>query len=201
MRQDRVRTAVLISGTGSNMEALIRAAEVQDYPASIDLVIANRPDARGVQTARDHGIEAVVIDHTDFPDRPSFEAAIDEKLRHHNIELVALAGFMRVLTEGFVRGWEGRLVNIHPSLLPRHKGLHTHRRALEAGDGEHGATVHWVVPELDSGETILQAGFPIPDGATEATLRHTVQLIEHTLYPEALAIAASEIAARNFTTR
>ena len=187
----RIRTAILISGTGSNMEALIRAAEAPDYPAEIALVISNRPDAPGLAKAQTLGVATLAIDHTAYPDRASFETAVHAALMDHRIELVALAGFMRVLTEGFVAKWAGRMINIHPSLLPRHKGLHTHRRALEAGDAEHGATVHWVTPELDSGGVIAQAGFPVAPGDTEDALRRKVQAVEHTLYPDALADACA----------
>jgi len=191
----RVRTAILISGTGSNMEALIRAAQSPDYPAEICLVISNKPDAKGLVTATKLGIPALCIDHNPYADRESFERDIHAVLIDHDIELVALAGFMRVLTTDFVAAWAGRMINIHPSLLPKYKGLHTHQRALDAGDTEHGATVHWVVPELDSGTIIAQRAFPIHANDTQASLRDRLRPIEHGLYIDALASAARHVAA------
>ena len=189
----RIRTAILISGTGSNMEALIRAAQSPDYPAEIALVISNRPDAPGLSKAQALGVTALSIDHTSYTDRVGFEDAIHAALVKHGIQLVALAGFMRVLTAGFVGRWAGRMVNIHPSLLPRHKGLHTHRRVLEAGDAEHGATVHWVTSELDSGGIVAQKGFAVAPDDTENALRRKVQAVEHALYPDALAKACATL--------
>ena len=194
----RVRTAVLISGAGTNMQALVRAAEAEDYPAEIALVVSNRPDAAGLERAREMGVEAVAIDHKSFPTREEFERELDAKLKTAGVELVALAGFMRILTPWFVRQWEGRLVNIHPSLLPRHKGLHTHRRVLEAGDARHGASVHWVSEELDGGDVIAQVGFDVDHELAklpeaEAALAARVRDIEHSLYPEALAQAARTV--------
>ena len=190
----RVRTAVLISGAGTNMQALVRAAEAEEYPADIVLVVSNRPGAKGLELAREMGIEALAVDHKAFADREAFEWELDAKLEAACVELVALAGFMRVLTPWFVERWEGRLVNIHPSLLPKHKGLHTHRRALEAGDARHGASVHWVSEELDAGNVIAQSGFDVPAGADEVDLAKRVQDVEHILYPEALATAARKVA-------
>jgi len=189
----RIRTAILISGTGSNMEALVRAAKADDYPAAISLVVSNRPGAIGLTTAADLGIPTLAIDHTAFGTREAFERVLHAALRVHDIELVVLAGFMRVLTPGFVSEWQGRMINIHPSLLPKHKGLHTHRRALEAGDTEHGATVHWVTAELDSGDMIAQDSFPIRPDDTENTLRERIRPVEHSLYPDALRIAAKAL--------
>ena len=186
----RVRTAVLISGTGSNMEALIRASQKPDYPADIQLVISNRPKAKGLDKARALGVAAFCIDHKAYDSREDFDAALRASLDEHGIELVALAGFMRILTPGFVEAWSGRMINIHPSLLPKHKGLNTHARALEAGDKRHGATVHWVSPELDSGQIIAQAAFDIPKDATPDTLAARVRPLEHKLYPQALREAA-----------
>ena len=194
---ERVRTAVLISGTGSNMEALVRAAAEPDYPAEVVLVISNRPEAAGLAKAEAAGVETDVIDHTALASREIFDAALDACLRAADVELVALAGFMRILTPGFTRAWEGRMVNIHPSLLPRHRGLHTHRRALEAGDPNHGATVHWVTEELDAGETIAQSRFAVPPGATEASLEARVRKLEHPLYVRALANAARAVRDRD----
>ena len=189
----RVRTAVLISGAGTNMQALVRTAEAESYPADIVLVVSNRPDAKGLERAREMGVKAVAVDHKAFADREDFERELDAKLEAAGVELVALAGFMRVLTPWFVRKWEGRLVNIHPSLLPKHKGLHTHRRVLEAGDARHGASVHWVTEELDAGSVIAQSGFDIPAGVDETDLAKRVQELEHVLYPEALAVAVRKV--------
>lgn len=188
----RVRTAILISGRGSNMVALIEAAQAADFPAEIVLVAANLPEAGGLERARQAGIATASVDHRPFgKDREAFERKLDEVLRVNQIELVALAGFMRVLTPWFVTRWQGRLVNIHPSLLPDFRGTHTHARALEAGVSEHGCTVHFVVPELDAGPTILQAKVPVLPGDDEASLSARVLEQEHVLYPRALALVAS----------
>ena len=188
----RVRTAVLISGRGSNMVSLIEAARPADFPAEIVLVAANLPDAGGLERARAAGIRTASVDHRPFgKDREAFERALDEVLRVEQIELVVLAGFMRVLTPWFVTRWQGRLLNIHPSLLPDFRGTHTHARALEAGVSEHGCTVHFVVPELDAGPIISQAKVPVLPGDDEATLAARVLEQEHKLYPEALRLVAS----------
>lgn len=188
----RVRTAILISGRGSNMVALIEAAQAADFPAEIVLVAANLPEAGGLERARQAGIATAAVDHRPFgKDREAFERKLDEVLRVNQIELVALAGFMRVLTPWFVTRWQGRLVNIHPSLLPDFRGTHTHARALEAGVAEHGCTVHFVVPELDAGPTILQAKVPVLPGDDEASLSARVLEQEHVIYPQALALVAS----------
>ncbi len=188
----RRRTAILISGRGSNMAALIAAAQGPDYPAEIALVVANRPDAGGLERARGEGVATACIDHRPFGrDREAFERAVDERLRIDQIELIALAGFMRILTPWFVRRWEGRLINIHPSLLPLFRGTHTHARALEAGVTEHGCSVHFVVPELDAGPVIAQARVPVLPGDDEGALAARVLEQELTLYPQALAEVAS----------
>lgn len=188
----RRRAAILISGRGSNMAALIAAAQSPDYPAEIALVVANRPDAGGLERARGQGVATVCVDHRPFGrDREAFERAVDERLRVDQIELIALAGFMRILTPWFVRRWEGRLINIHPSLLPLFRGTHTHARALEAGVTEHGCSVHFVVPELDAGPVIAQARVPVLPGDDEGALAARVLEQELTLYPQALAEVAS----------
>ncbi|MGE7470134.1 phosphoribosylglycinamide formyltransferase [Bosea sp. NPDC003192] len=188
----RVRTAILISGRGSNMVALIEAARAADFPAEIALVAANLPDAGGLERAAAAGIATASVDHRPFgKDREAFERALDAELQAHGIELVVLAGFMRVLTPWFVTRWQGRLINIHPSLLPDFRGTHTHARALEAGVTEHGCTVHFVVPELDAGPTILQAKVPVLPGDDEASLSARVLEQEHQIYPQALALVAS----------
>jgi phosphoribosylglycinamide formyltransferase 1 len=185
------RVAVLISGRGSNMAALIEAAKAKDYPAEIVLVVSNRADALGLARAREAGVETVVVDSRAFgDDREAFERALDAKLDARRIELVCLAGFMRLFTPWFVTRWSGRMLNIHPALLPQFKGLHTHRRALEAEVKRHGATVHFVSPEVDSGPIILQDSVPVMDGDTEATLAARVLEVEHRIYPEALRLVA-----------
>jgi len=185
------RVAILISGRGSNMVALIEAAKADDYPAAIVLVVSNRPDASGLSRAREAGIETAIVDHRQFgEDRAAFERAMDAQLRQHRIDLVCLAGFMRLFTPAFVRLWNGRMLNIHPALLPQFKGLHTHRRALEAGVKRHGATVHFVVPEMDSGPIVAQESVPVLEGDTEETLAHRVLEAEHRIYPQALRLVA-----------
>jgi phosphoribosylglycinamide formyltransferase-1 len=180
------RVAILISGRGSNMVSLIEAASHPNFPAEIALVLSNRPDAVGLERAREAGIATVAIDHKTHPTRESFEQAMDEALAAHGIEFICLAGFMRVLTDGFVERWAGRMINIHPSLLPLFRGVHTHRRALEEGVLIHGCTVHFVVPELDAGPIIAQAAVPIVPGDTEASLAARILVQEHLLYPKAL---------------
>jgi phosphoribosylglycinamide formyltransferase-1 len=185
------RVAILISGRGSNMTALIEAAEAKDYPAEIALVISNRPDAPGLASARAAGVATAIVDHTRFGDeREAFEHALDGELRKSRIDLVCLAGFMRLLTPWFVTRWSGRMLNIHPSLLPQFKGLQTHRRALEAGMKRHGATVHFVVPEMDSGPIVAQDSVAVREGDTEETLAARVLELEHKLYPRALRAVA-----------
>ena len=187
------RVAILISGRGSNMTALIEAAKAKDYPAEIALVVSNRPDAAGLDRARSCGIPTAVIDHTTFGgDRETFEQALDRKLREQRIDLVCLAGFMRLLTPWFVNRWSGRMLNIHPSLLPQFKGLHTHRRALEAGVKRHGATVHFVVPEMDAGPIVIQDSVAVHENDTEETLAARVLELEHQIYPRALRAVALE---------
>jgi phosphoribosylglycinamide formyltransferase-1 len=190
----RVRTAVLISGRGSNMVSLIEAAKDPAYPAEIVLVVANKPDAGGLARAEALGVPALAVDHRSFEgDREAHERAIDAALREHGVELVALAGYMRILTPWFVRAWAGRMVNIHPSLLPHFPGVDTHARAIAAGHERHGCTVHWVIEALDAGPTILQAEVPVRAGDDAETLAARVLEVEHTLYPEALAIAARSV--------
>lgn len=182
----RVRTAVLISGRGSNMMALLGAARADDYPADIQLVISNRPEADGLRKADAAGVTAIAIDHKDFDTREAFERELDAALRAHKIDFVACAGFMRVLTEWFVSRWEGRLINIHPSLLPKYKGLHTHKRAIEAGDAEGGASVHWVATEVDGGDIIDHEAVQIEADETPESLANKVLKRELVLYPRAL---------------
>jgi formyltetrahydrofolate-dependent phosphoribosylglycinamide formyltransferase len=184
----RARVGVLISGRGSNMSALIEAAKDPAYPAEIVVVLSNKPDAPGLEIARGFGVEALAIDQRPFgKDRAAHEAALDAALRERGVEWVVLAGYMRVLTPGFVRAWSGRMVNIHPSLLPEFPGLDTHRRALAAAVAEHGCTVHLVTEGVDEGPVLGQARVPILPGDTEATLAARVLAQEHRLYPECLA--------------
>ena len=188
---NRKRVAVLISGRGSNMAALIEAAKDKTYPAEIVLVVSNRPDAGGLMVARANGITTEVVDHAAFgKDRTAFESALQAVLERHRIDIVCLAGFMRLLTAGFVRQWQHRILNIHPALLPAFKGLDTHRRALEAGVKVHGATVHFVVPEMDSGPIIAQAAVNVRPGETEEELAARVLKVEHQIYPLALKLLA-----------
>jgi phosphoribosylglycinamide formyltransferase 1 len=185
------RVAILISGRGSNMTALIEAASAVDYPAEIALVVSNRPQAVGLDRARSFGIPTAVIDHTLFgEDRAAFEQMLDWTLRDHNIDLVCLAGFMRLLTPWFVLRWSERMLNIHPSLLPQFKGLDTHRRALEAGAKRHGATVHFVVAEMDAGPIVAQESIAVHADDTEETLAARVLELEHRIYPRALRAVA-----------
>jgi phosphoribosylglycinamide formyltransferase 1 len=185
------RVAVLISGRGSNMTALIEAAKAQDYPAEIVVVVSNRPDALGLVRAREAGIATALIDHTTFgKDREAFEHALDAELQSHRIEIICLAGFLRLLTPWFVDRWSGRMINIHPALLPHFKGLDTHRRALEAGAEEHGATVHFVSVGMDEGPVILQRAVPVLGSDTEASLAARVLEVEHQIYPQALRLVA-----------
>jgi phosphoribosylglycinamide formyltransferase 1 len=187
----RKRVAILISGRGANMAALIAASRNPDYPAEITVVLSNRPDAGGLRRASAEGIATAVVDHTDFgKDRKAFECAVQAILETHRIDIVCLAGFMRLLTSSFVSRWSGRMVNIHPALLPSFKGLHTHERALEAGVKIHGATVHFVVPEVDSGPIIAQAAVPVLDDDTADTLAARVLGAELRLYPLALGLVA-----------
>jgi phosphoribosylglycinamide formyltransferase-1 len=186
------RVAILISGRGSNMAALIEAAKVDDYPAEIALVVSNRADAAGLSRARDQGVATALVDHRNFgEDREAFERALDEILHANRIEIVCLAGFMRVLTPWFVGRWSGRLLNIHPALLPHFKGLDTHRRAIASGAKRHGATVHFVVAEIDAGPIIAQEAIDVRDDDTEAALAERVLEVEHRLYPRALREVAA----------
>ncbi|WP_084396771.1 phosphoribosylglycinamide formyltransferase [Henriciella aquimarina] len=189
----RLRLAILISGRGTNMERLLQAAADETYPARACLVLSNRANAAGLDTARAYGVEALAIPHKDFEDRERFEHAMDAALREHGIEILALAGFMRVLTPWFVRQWEGRMINIHPSLLPKYPGLDTHKRAIEAGDAEAGCSVHWVSESVDAGDVIAQARVPVKAGDTPEELADRVLVEEHVLYPHALAQACEQI--------
>ena len=189
----RKRVAILISGRGSNMMALVEAAAAPDFPAEIALVLSNRPDAAGLDWASSRGIPVAAVDHKTFgKDREAFERAMQAMLEENDIDLVCLAGFMRVLTPWFVAQWQGRMLNIHPALLPSYRGLHTHERALEDGVKIHGCTVHFVVPEMDAGPIILQAAVPVEDSDDADALAARVLAQEHRIYPQALALVAAD---------
>ncbi|MBJ9614718.1 phosphoribosylglycinamide formyltransferase [Burkholderia multivorans] len=180
------KLVILISGRGSNMEAIVRACMHERWPAEVAAVIANRPDAAGLAFAASHGIATAVVDHRSFDGRDSFDAALAAEIDRFAPDLVVLAGFMRILTPEFVRRYEGRLLNIHPSLLPSFKGIRTHQQALDAGVALHGATVHFVIPELDSGAIVAQGAVPVRAGDDAAALAQRVLAVEHVLYPRAV---------------
>lgn len=192
----RLRLAVLISGRGSNMERLLDAAASDDFPAKACLVLSNKPDAEGLRMAEDRGVPTAAISHRDFESREAFEQAMDTELQAHRIDIIALAGFMRVLTPWFVNRWSRRMINIHPSLLPKYPGLNTHARAIEAGDSEAGCSVHWVSEGVDEGDVIAQARVPILPDDTPETLAARVLVEEHRLYPEALKLACETLRPR-----
>jgi len=185
-------TAILISGRGTNMASLLTAASQPDYPAKIVVVASNNPAAGGLRRAREFGVETGVIDHKQFGSRAGFEDALHRRLEETGIEIVCLAGFMRLLSETFVDRWRDRLINIHPSLLPAFTGLNTHARALEAGVKVHGCTVHYVRAAMDNGPIIAQAAVPVLPGDTPEALAERVLAAEHKLYPQALALVARE---------
>ena len=189
----KARTAILISGRGSNMMALVEAARAADYPAEVVCVVSNRADAKGLEFAAANGIATTVIDHKVYSSREAFEAALDQYLRSMDVEAIALAGFMRVITAQFISGWDGRILNIHPSLLPAYKGLHTHERAIADGARIAGCSVHLVTPELDGGPVLLQAEVPVLADDTPDTLAARVLKEEHRIYPQALAWLANRI--------
>ena len=177
---------VLISGSGSNLQALIDSIAHDGNPARIAAVICNRADAYGLQRAKQAGIATELLDHKQFDGREAFDTALIQAIDAHQPDLVVLAGFMRILTPGFVQHYAGRLLNIHPSLLPKHKGLHTHQRALEAGDSEHGCSVHFVTEELDGGPLVVQAVLPVMADDTAESLARRVHQQEHQIYPLAV---------------
>ncbi len=190
-RRTRKRVAVLISGRGSNMMSLVEAANSPDYPAEIISVISNRPQATGLAWAAKQGIPTAAIDHMTFQTREAFDAALNERLIADNPDIIACAGFMRLMTPAFVTKWQDRMINIHPSLLPLFKGLHTHQRAIDAGMRISGCTVHAVRPEMDEGPILGQAAVPILPGDTAETLSQRVLTAEHKLYPQVVALLAS----------
>ena len=183
----RARVAILISGRGSNMQALVEAADAPDYPAEIAGVFSNRADSAGLTFARSRGIPTAVVSHKDFDSRESFDAALDDVLRGWRTDIVCLAGFMRIFSAGFAEQWTAKMLNIHPSLLPLYRGLHTHERALADRATEHGCTVHLVTPGLDEGPSLAQARVPVLPGDTPETLAARILVEEHRLYPATLA--------------
>jgi phosphoribosylglycinamide formyltransferase 1 len=185
------RVAILISGRGSNMMALVEAARAPDYPAEIAAIVSNRPDAPGLAWAEAQGLPTWAIDHKAFSAREAFDEAVDAVLARTRADLVALAGFMRIQSAGFVRKWQGRQLNVHPALLPLFKGLHPHRQALDAGVKISGCTVHFVTEDADSGPIVAQAAVPVLEMDTPSTLEARVLQAEHRLYPYALALVAS----------
>ena len=188
-REEPVRLAIFISGRGSNMMTLVDACFDGDIPAKPVLVLSNSYSAGGLEWASEEGLPIAAIDHRAYDDRESFEKDVEEALELHNVEFIALAGFMRVLTAGFTKKWEGRMVNIHPSLLPKYPGLHTHKRAIKAGDKEAGCSVHWVTAGVDEGDVIDQERIAILEDDTPDTLQTRVLEREHILYPRALTKA------------
>ncbi len=186
-----LRYVVLISGSGTNLQALLDAKERGEIPGEIAAVISNRPDAKGLERAKRHGIQGLVLDHKQYPDRETYDAALMSTIDSLLPDLVVLAGFMRILTPAFVHHYEGRLLNIHPSLLPAYKGLHTHQRAIDAGETRHGCSVHFVTPELDGGPVIAQAHVPVLTDDTSETLAARVQRMEHPLYVRVVGLFMS----------
>ncbi|MDF3073335.1 MAG: phosphoribosylglycinamide formyltransferase [Alphaproteobacteria bacterium] len=190
----RLKVGVLISGRGSNLRALIDSCARPNHAALIGLVISNVTAARGLEIAATNNVPIEIIDHKLYPDRPAFDAALDASLREHGIELVCMAGFMRLLTDGFVEAWRDRLINIHPSLLPAFKGRHPQRQALAAGARISGCTVHYVRPQVDAGPIVAQSAVPVLEGDSEESLSARILAAEHLLYPLAVQlIAAGEI--------
>jgi phosphoribosylglycinamide formyltransferase-1 len=185
-KAEPARIVVLVSGSGSNMQAIAQACVKNEIDGDIIAVISNRPGVMGIQRAKEFKFETDVVDHTEFSTREEFDVHLMRAIDEHTPDLVVLAGFMRILTPDFVRRYKGRLLNIHPSLLPKYKGLNTHQRALDAGDKEHGVTVHFVSEDLDGGANIIQAIVPVLDDDDEGTLRSRVQIQEHVIYPIAV---------------
>ncbi len=193
LKPKKLRLAILISGRGSNMRALVDACADPDFPARIELVLSNKADAVGLQKAAEAGIDTVIVSNRDYGDKPAFERALDNALRRYDPDLICLAGFMRILSADFIAKWEGRIINIHPSLLPDYKGLDTHARALADGRAVAGCTVHYVIPEMDAGPVIVQREVPILPGDTADSLAERVLEQEHAAYPEAVRIVAETV--------
>ena len=189
----KLRTAIFISGRGSNMKAIVEAARSPDFPASIDLIVSNNPDAEGLKFAKLNNIPTYVVPHGNYETREDFETALLGVLAPYEIELICLAGFMRLLTPLFISAYAGRIINIHPSLLPLYKGTNTHQRALDAGEAYTGCSVHYVIPEMDAGDVILQEKVVIEDNDTADTLATKTLAVEHKLYPAAIRIVADHL--------
>jgi len=189
----KIKTAVLISGRGSNMLAILKAAQDNEYPAVVEVVISNRPLAKGLEKAEDLGIKTLILDHKAYKSKSEFEKDLDEILKNLRIQLICCAGFMRILSPWFVNRWKGKLINIHPSLLPKYKGLNTHKRAINSGDIIHGCSVHFINSELDSGKVILQKRIKILEDDTPQTLSERLLVKELEAYPQALKIVADEL--------
>lgn len=189
----KIKTAVLISGRGSNMLAILKAAQDNEYPAVVEVVISNRPLAKGLEKAEDLGIKTLILDHKAYKSKSEFEKDLDELLKNLRIQLICCAGFMRILSPWFVNRWKGKLLNIHPSLLPKYKGLNTHKRAINSGDIIHGCSVHFINSELDSGKVILQKRIKILEDDTPQTLSERLLVKELEAYPQALKIVADEL--------
>jgi phosphoribosylglycinamide formyltransferase 1 len=187
----RKRVGVLISGRGSNLRALVEASRELAYPADIVFVASNNPEAGGLTYARDHNIATAAVNHRNFPSREAFDAVLNLELQKHNLDLICCAGFMRIMTPVLIRPWAGRMLNIHPSLLPLYKGLHTHQRAIADGARVHGASVHFVTEALDDGQVIAQTSVPVFPDDTADNLAARVLEVEHPLYVKALALVAS----------
>lgn len=185
-----LKIAVFISGNGSNLQALIDACSADDFPAEIVMVLSNRPDAFGLQRAKDAGIPAITVDHKDFDTRSAFEDAMQKQLENYSIDLICLAGFMRLLEASFVNKWRDRMINIHPSLLPSYKGLNTYARAIDDGVKFAGCTIHYVRPEMDNGPIVMQAVVPIDQDDTPETLAAKIRIQEHIMYPRAVKVIA-----------
>lgn len=190
MEINPLRLAIFISGRGSNMEALIKACADPDFPAEIVLVLSNNPDARGLQTAREDGIETCVVNHREFKNKSDFEDALLAAVEPYAADVICLAGFMRLLSPHFLNAWSRDIINIHPSLLPAYKGLDTHARVIAAGESETGCTVHHVIPEMDAGEILVQKTVPVLPDDTPETLAVRVLEQEHIAYPEAVRLLA-----------
>ncbi len=187
----RYRAAILISGGGTNLQAFIDAIAANTLELDIALVLSNKADAYGLERAKNAGVPTACIDHTEFDDRESFDRAMAQEIDNSSVDLIVLAGFMRILSPWFVQHYQGKVLNIHPALLPKYPGLDTHRRVLEAGDAEHGSTVHFVTEELDGGPRILAGRLQVRDGESPDELMHRVQALEHVIYPRAAQLFAT----------
>lgn len=188
----KLKLAIFISGRGSNMRSIMRACEYPDFPAEISVVLSNRPNSEGLDLANQAGIPTEVVDHKQYDTREAFEDEIQERLQNYDVDMIVLAGFMRILTASFVEQWPDQIINIHPSLLPDYKGLNTHERAISDGQKEAGCTVHFVIPDLDSGPIIAQRRVPIKNGDTPDSLAARVLEQEHEIYPEAIKLIAQQ---------